>query len=326
MLPLSPRSEARPWSDLHDRNWMGDPAPQASRTSRCPVDSKRERLYRSFIEEASRVYADALVSDKSEISATGQSVCAHRANEDSVQRSSGTAAERAGRLIIETTCPKTANLRSAEFMEEMDPCVASAKPGRRELHSIPSTEVPSMPRRIPQAGSLCIRERIVQAAIDCTAKSGSETTVADIARGASMSPPRLRFFASQAGDRRGGRADLFEHVFRGPTACGSLERLGSGASNAALSASRSWHEHRWKNDSKLHELVRCGGTRELGSSAILRRPDPGLVAHDHCCGQASGSCDRESPMAMTCCLLEAWTDISIRRGSTRLPFGPRLTR
>ena len=29
--------------------------------------SKRERLYRSFIEEASRVYADALVSDKSEI-------------------------------------------------------------------------------------------------------------------------------------------------------------------------------------------------------------------------------------------------------------------
>ena len=29
--------------------------------------SKRERLYRSFIEEASRLYADALVSDKSEI-------------------------------------------------------------------------------------------------------------------------------------------------------------------------------------------------------------------------------------------------------------------
>src|ERR1041384_4331360 len=29
--------------------------------------SKRERLYRSFIEEASRIYADALVSDKSEL-------------------------------------------------------------------------------------------------------------------------------------------------------------------------------------------------------------------------------------------------------------------
>src|SRR6267142_6778805 len=29
--------------------------------------SKRERLYRSFIEEASRLYADALVSNRSEI-------------------------------------------------------------------------------------------------------------------------------------------------------------------------------------------------------------------------------------------------------------------
>ena len=48
--------------------------------------SKRERLYRSFIEEASRLYADALVSDKSGDSATGQSVRARRANEDTVQR------------------------------------------------------------------------------------------------------------------------------------------------------------------------------------------------------------------------------------------------
>lgn len=30
--------------------------------------SKREKLYKSFVEEASRLYADALVSEKSEIS------------------------------------------------------------------------------------------------------------------------------------------------------------------------------------------------------------------------------------------------------------------
>src|SRR6476646_12067420 len=64
--------------------------------------SKRERLYRSFIEEASRVYADALVSDKSEIP---QLVNLYALigrmrilSSDQVVQ----AAERAGRLIIET--------------------------------------------------------------------------------------------------------------------------------------------------------------------------------------------------------------------------------
>ena len=61
----------------------------------------RERHYARSISNASgsieassrkppEVYADALVSDKSEIPAIGQPVCAHRADEDSVQRSSGT--------------------------------------------------------------------------------------------------------------------------------------------------------------------------------------------------------------------------------------------
>src|ERR1700681_2708438 len=40
-----------------------DPARVTSRTI-----SRREELYKSLIEEASRLYADALVSDKSEIS------------------------------------------------------------------------------------------------------------------------------------------------------------------------------------------------------------------------------------------------------------------
>ncbi|WP_245476083.1 hypothetical protein [Bradyrhizobium sp. Leo170] len=101
--------------------------------------SKRERLYRSFIEEASRVYADALVSDKSEIP---QLVNLYAligrmrilASDQVVQ-----AAERAGRLIIETyLSPNREFVDLPEFMEEMDPLRAFGEACRCELHSIPS--------------------------------------------------------------------------------------------------------------------------------------------------------------------------------------------
>jgi hypothetical protein len=48
--------------------------------------SQREELYKSFIEEASRLYADALVNDKSEVSKTRRPLCPHRADENSFER------------------------------------------------------------------------------------------------------------------------------------------------------------------------------------------------------------------------------------------------
>jgi hypothetical protein len=101
--------------------------------------SKRERLYRSFIEEASRLYADALVSDKSEIP---QLVSLYALvgrmriqSSDEVVR----AAERAGRLIIETyLSPNLDFVDLPEFMEEMDPLRHFGEACRLELHSIPS--------------------------------------------------------------------------------------------------------------------------------------------------------------------------------------------
>jgi hypothetical protein len=101
--------------------------------------SKRERLYRSFIEEASRLYADALVSEKSEIP---QLVNLYaligrmriQSNDEVVQ-----AAERAGRLIIETyLSPNREFVDLPEFIEEMDPLRQFSEACRRELHSIPS--------------------------------------------------------------------------------------------------------------------------------------------------------------------------------------------
>jgi hypothetical protein len=101
--------------------------------------SKRERLYRSFIEEASRLYADALINDKSEIP---QLVNLYALigrmriqSGDEVVR----AAERAGRLIIETyLSPNREFVDLPEFMEEMDPLRGFGEACRRELHSIPS--------------------------------------------------------------------------------------------------------------------------------------------------------------------------------------------
>jgi hypothetical protein len=101
--------------------------------------SKRERLYRSFIEEASRVYADALVSDKSEIP---QLVNLYALigrmrilSSDQVVQ----AAERAGRLIIETYLSPNREFGDLpDFMEEMDPLRGFGEACRRELHTTPS--------------------------------------------------------------------------------------------------------------------------------------------------------------------------------------------
>src|ERR1700758_2938753 len=101
--------------------------------------AKRERLYRSFIEEASRLYAEALVSDRSEIP---QLVKLYAligrmrilSSDEVVQ-----AAERAGRLIIETyLSPNPELVDLPELMEEMDPLRHFGETCRRELHTTPS--------------------------------------------------------------------------------------------------------------------------------------------------------------------------------------------
>ena len=142
-----------------------------------------------------------------------------------------------------------------------------------------------MQERIPQAGSSCIRQRIVQAAIRLHRQIGfKKTTVADIARGASMSPANVyRFFASKQAIEEAVVADLFEQVSAAATLAALLQRLGSGASNGRfernLAAARTSAGERQQTT----RIGRCGGTRELGSRAVLRRPDPGACAHDHCC-------------------------------------------
>src|ERR1700709_899869 len=125
-----------------------------------------------------------------------------------------------------------------------------------------------MQERIPQAASPCIRQRIVQAAIRLYRQIGfKKTTVADIARGTSMSPANVyRFFASKQAIEEAVAADLFEQV----SAAATLAALLSGSAlerlTAALSAISQLHGHRL-SDSKLHKLV-AAAVRENWAVAL----------------------------------------------------------
>ena len=103
---------------------------------RLRATSQREELYKNFIDEASRLYADALVHDKSEISKLVQlyALIARMKilSSDAVLE----AAEKAGRLILETyLSPNRTFVDLPELISEMDPLRDFSEACRRELQS-----------------------------------------------------------------------------------------------------------------------------------------------------------------------------------------------
>jgi AcrR family transcriptional regulator len=163
-----------------------------------------------------------------------------------------------------------------------------------------------MPERIRQTRSSCIRQRIIQATIRLHGEIGfRKTTVADIARAASMSPSNVyRFFPSKQAVDEAAVADLFEQASAAATLAvhggSALERL-----TAALRAISQLHEHRLKNDSKQHELVAAAMRENWAVAVTYADRIRGLVRAIIAAGQASGELRSGSPMAMACCLLEA---------------------
>jgi hypothetical protein len=98
--------------------------------------SQLEELYKSFIEEASRLYADALVNDKSEVSELVDlyALIARMkiVSGDAVIE----AAEKAGRLILETyLSPNREFVELPELINEMDPLRDFSEACRCELQS-----------------------------------------------------------------------------------------------------------------------------------------------------------------------------------------------
>ena len=169
-----------------------------------------------------------------------------------------------------------------------------------------SLRAQAMQEPIRQARSSCIRRRILQAAVRLHREIGfRKTTVADIARGASMSPANVyRFFASKQAIEEAIVADMFEHVSAAATLAArggsALERL-----TAALRAISQMHEHRLKTDSRQHELVAAAVGENWAVALSYADRIRGLVRAIIAAGQASGELRPGSSMAMTRCLLEA---------------------
>jgi phosphoribosyl-ATP pyrophosphohydrolase len=98
--------------------------------------SGQQKLYKKFIEEAARLYTDALVSDKSEISklVTMFALIGRMrvtSSDDVIE-----AAEKVSRLIIETyLAPSRTFADLAELINEMDPLRDFSEACRRELRS-----------------------------------------------------------------------------------------------------------------------------------------------------------------------------------------------
>ena len=118
--------------------------------------SQREELYKNFIGEASRLYADALVNDKSEVS---KLVDLYAFIARMKILSSDTvieAAEKAGRLILDTyLSPNRTFVDLPDLINEMDPCAISAKPAATNCSRQSGAEMVTMP---PSAG-LGVHER-----------------------------------------------------------------------------------------------------------------------------------------------------------------------
>jgi AcrR family transcriptional regulator len=158
-----------------------------------------------------------------------------------------------------------------------------------------------------QAGSSCTRERIVQAAIRLYREIGyRKTTVADVARDASMSPANLyRFYPSRQALEGAVVTELLEEVSAAAESAArsgrsSLERL-----NATFGAISRMHEDRLANNARLHDLVVAAGQANWPVSLSHADRLRGLVRAIIAAGQASGEFRTGSPMALACCVLDA---------------------
>src|ERR1700719_4468065 len=101
-----------------------------------PATSQREELYKNFIEEASRLYADALVNDQSEVSKLVDLYALIARMKILSSDAVIEAAEKAGRVLLETyLSPNRPFVDLPDLINEMDPLRDFSEACRRELQS-----------------------------------------------------------------------------------------------------------------------------------------------------------------------------------------------
>jgi hypothetical protein len=117
-------------------NWVMERRRQCVRRKALAI-SQRHKLYKKFIEEAARLYADALVNDKSEASKlVGMYALIGRmkviSSDDVIDE-----AEKVGHTIIQTyLAPNRTFADLAELVKEMDPLRGFSDACRRELQAV----------------------------------------------------------------------------------------------------------------------------------------------------------------------------------------------
>jgi AcrR family transcriptional regulator len=133
-----------------------------------------------------------------------------------------------------------------------------------------------------------------------------KTSMADVARGASMSPANVyRFFPSRQSLEEAVVAEVLDEILMAAATASrsngsSLQRL-----SATLSTLSRLHQDRMANDARLSELV--AAAIQADYPVILAYTDKvrGIVQSIVMAGQASSEIRSGSPMALTCCLLDA---------------------
>ncbi|MBR1133054.1 TetR/AcrR family transcriptional regulator [Bradyrhizobium iriomotense] len=151
------------------------------------------------------------------------------------------------------------------------------------------------------------RRRIVQAAIHLYGEMGhNKTTVADIARSLSMSSASVyRFFPS----RRAIEEAVVEEVLEEAVGAAAEAAGGSGPAlrrlAAILKAIADCNEARPAKHRRLQDLVTLAVRQNWTVVLAYHDRIRGLVRPIIGTGQARGELQGGSPMALTCCLLEA---------------------
>lgn len=165
-----------------------------------------------------------------------------------------------------------------------------------------------MPEQTSERGRASFsRARIIEAAIRLYRDIGyKKTTVADIARGASMSSTNVyRFFPSRQAIEEAVVGTLLEEM---SGAAAHAARSGGSALqrlSAALKAVSDLHVDRAANDSKLHELLGLAA-REIWPITLSHADRiRGIVRPVIAAGQDASEVRQGSPMTLACCLLEA---------------------
>ncbi|MDA9430215.1 TetR/AcrR family transcriptional regulator [Bradyrhizobium sp. CCBAU 51627] len=158
-----------------------------------------------------------------------------------------------------------------------------------------------------RAGNVNVRRRIVQAALQLYCEIGhNKTTVADIARRLSMSAANIyRFFPSKRAIEEAVVGELLDETVRAAAEAArthgpALRRLAT-----ILKAIADCNEARPVQHQKLQDLVTPAVRQNWTVVLAYQDKIRGLVRPIIGTGQARGELHDGSPMALTCCLLEA---------------------